>query len=86
MRISLRGLAIDALHFAAYVVLGVVFSGLIALWYVNSPAYCRDCDTGLGLCMCGFVLSVPITLLAIYFTHRHPKDDPIADPEEIARS
>ncbi len=73
MRISLRGLVIAAMHFAAYVVLGIVFSVLIALWYVNSPAYCHDCDTGLGLCMCGFVLSAPITLLAIYFV-RHTQN------------
>jgi hypothetical protein len=45
---------------------GIFATILISLWYVNSPGYCRDCDTGLGLCCIGFVIGPAATLILIY--------------------
>jgi hypothetical protein len=59
-----------AAHFATFILIGVILSVLIGLWYTHSPNYCRDCNTGIGICMFGFFLSVPITLVVIYFDRR----------------
>ena len=57
-------------HFVWFIVIGIVLSIVIGMWYGNSPEYCRDCNTGLGLCMFGFILSVPVTIWVIYVFRR----------------
>lgn len=54
-----------SLVFTLFMVLGIIASVVIALWYVNSPAYCRDCDTGLGLCGIGFAVAAVATPILI---------------------
>jgi hypothetical protein len=49
-----------------FFVLGLFFSLLIAFGYANSANYCRDCNTGLGLCMIGYFLSIPATFAIAY--------------------
>jgi hypothetical protein len=50
-------LATLSIFVIVFIVLGVVFSLLMAFLYVNNPAYCRDCNTGLGLLGIGFCAS-----------------------------
>lgn len=61
--------------FLTFVVIGIILSVVIAVWYRNSPNYCRDCNTGLGICMIGFVLSIPLTLVTIYLSQRFSDDE-----------
>ena len=49
------------------VVMSIVLSPFVSvaiIWiYGNSPNYCRDCNTGLGLCFFGYIFSIPIAMI-----------------------
>lgn len=57
-RLSIYGLT--------YAIVGAIVSAVISLVYVNGSAYCRDCNTGLGLCMAGYCAALFITPALIY--------------------
>src|SRR5687768_9708993 len=71
-----------SLVFTLFMVLGIIASVTIILWYGNSDAYCRDCDTGLGLCGIGFGIGGVVTPLLIYFVRRFIMRLSIANGEE----
>ena len=50
-----------------FVGLGTLISVAITLLYVNSSLFCRDCDTGLGLCCIGFCFSGVLTPLIWFY-------------------
>ena len=50
-----------AIWLFAYVMVGAAVTVLISVIYVNSSNYCKDCDTGLGLCAISYCLALFIT-------------------------
>lgn len=58
-------------------VVGCMLSVGITLWYVNSPNYCRDCDTGLGRISMGCIASWVVTPIGLYIRwfikHNYPR-------------
>ena len=62
-----RLLAALVIYVAVYLCVGAAISIVVILIYVNSADYCRDCDTGLGLCCIGFFLALPVSGAIIYF-------------------
>lgn len=64
-----RNLAIFSAVSLLWLVLGAIVSLIIILLYVNSSAYCRDCDTGLGLCGIGYCLG---TIIMVVLLMRFP--------------
>jgi len=67
---TIHGLAAISVWILVYMVVGVVCTAGVSFLYVNSPNYCRDCNTGIGLCGIGFILSLGVTPAVIYFACR----------------
>lgn len=59
-------LAMISIYVMLWGILWAIITLGISFLYVNSSAYCRDCDTGLGLCGIAFIISGVVTPIIGY--------------------
>ncbi len=64
-----RAFVIVSAILVVFLGVGACATALISLWYVDSPNYCRDCDTGIGICGIAYgfsLLATPFIVFAFY--------------------